>query len=468
MTTVRSSAAVLTATAVLCVTLAPAAVAGGDVPAGPPSAAPSANSPSHGTGASSANSPSLGAPAPTPSPAPPASVVIPPGLYGTTDPTYDGVWRQSLAMLGQFAAGVRPADRAVTWLKGQQCANGAFPSYRADPGTPCDAGTTLDSQATAAAVQALSTIGHQRPAMRKALNWLTSTQNTDGGWSRSPGAPSDAQSTSLVIGALTAAGVRPSSVKSSAHQSPYDALAGFSIPCDVTAGGGVRTAGGGAFAYQPDAKGKLTANAEATTAGVLAGIGKRMVVSPVRPGPAPACQKSLSPAPERAARNGAAYLAAALAETGHLDRTPAPGTAPDAPQPDPGSTADAVTALSAAGYGREASGALEWLKRNSAAWAQQNGPAAYARLILACHATDTDPRNFGGIDLVQRLNATGPTPKAKASKTSTELTATTASASSDGGGGMGGIWWIVALALAAGIGLGGRSLLNGVRKAPQL
>ena len=30
-------------------------------------------------------------------------------LYGTTDPTYDGVWRQSLAMLAQDTVGVKPA-----------------------------------------------------------------------------------------------------------------------------------------------------------------------------------------------------------------------------------------------------------------------------------------------------------------------------------------------------------------------
>ena len=64
----------------------------------------------------------------------------------------------------------------------------------------------IDSNSTAIAVQALSTIGRQRPVMQKSLSWLKSVQNKDGGWGYSPGSPSDANSTSLVIGALTVAG----------------------------------------------------------------------------------------------------------------------------------------------------------------------------------------------------------------------------------------------------------------------
>ncbi|MEV6420708.1 prenyltransferase/squalene oxidase repeat-containing protein [Streptomyces sp. NPDC051662] len=401
MTTVRRCAAALAASAVLCVALAPAAVAGGDVPAAPGS------------------SPSVD-PAPAPSPAQPAPVKIPPGLYGEKDPTYDGVWRQSLAMLGQFAAGVRPANQAVAWLKGQQCANGAFPAYRPDPATPCDTKTAVDSNATAAAVQALSTLGKQRPTIDKGIAWLRSVQNKDGGWSYTPGTPSDANSTSLVIGALTAAGVRPTSVLSPGGKNAYDALVGLSIPCATESG-----ADAGAFAYQPDPSGKLSANDDATAAAVLAGVGKRLVSGPVKAGPAPECVPAADLAPERAARNGAAYLASALAATGHLDLPPMPGADDSAPLPDIGNTAEAVLALTATGYGDQANRALEWLKQNSGAWAQENGPAAYAQLILAAHATDTDPRNFGGIDLVERLNATGPAPKAVAVPASPAAAAST-------------------------------------------
>ncbi|KIF74256.1 hypothetical protein QR77_10175 [Streptomyces sp. 150FB] len=411
MTTVRRCAAVFAATAVLCVAFVPAAAAGGDVPFVPGS-----------TPEPSPATPSLGGPSPTPSPAPPPSVVIPKGLYGTGDPEYDGVWRQSLAMLGQFAAGIRPANQAIAWLKAQQCANGAFPAYRAETRTPCDAQTAVDSNSTAAAVEALSTIGAQRPAMQKSLSWLKSVQNADGGWSYTPGTPSDANSTSLVIGALTVAGLRPSAMKSSAGKNAYDALVDFSLPCDVKTGaakaadggdaGGAPggAPGGGAFAYQPDKAGKLTANNDATAAAVLGGLGKRMVTAPVQAGPAPKCLPNKGRTPERAARNGAAYLADALAKTGHLDQPPLPGAASGKPLPDPGNTAAAVVALTSAGYGTKATGALAWLKQNAVPWAEQNGPAAYAQLILACHATDSDPHHFGGVDLVQRLNAQGPAP----------------------------------------------------------
>ncbi|MGW3140995.1 prenyltransferase/squalene oxidase repeat-containing protein, partial [Streptomyces sp. NPDC001139] len=76
-------------------------------------------------------------PAMAASPSPSAS--LPAGLYGTSDPTYDGVWRQSLALLAQRTVGVEPAGAAVAWLAGQQCGDGSFAAYRATAGTPCKA-----------------------------------------------------------------------------------------------------------------------------------------------------------------------------------------------------------------------------------------------------------------------------------------------------------------------------------------
>ncbi|WP_079125601.1 prenyltransferase/squalene oxidase repeat-containing protein [Streptomyces lushanensis] len=454
MTTVRRCAAALAATTLLGVALAPAAVAGGDVPAPHGTSGSSTGSPSGSStdpGASPSPAPAASAPAPSPAP-----VAIPPGLYGEKDPAHDGVWRQSLAMMGQFAAGVRPADQAVGWLKGQQCADGAFPAYRPDPAAPCDARTTGDSNATSAAVQALSTLGGQGPAMTKGVEWLRSVQNKDGGWGRLPGTPTDANSTSLVIGALTTFGVRPSSVRSSEGRNAYDALVAVSIPCDAGSG-----ADAGAFAYRPDTAGRLTADDDATAAAVIGGLGKRMMAWPVRDaGPAPSCVSTADPGPERAARNGAAYLASALAATGHLDQPPKPGAGTGAPLPDTGNTADAVVALTAAGYGDQASGALEWLKRNSGAWAQENGPAAYAQLIFAAHATGTDPRNFGGIDLVERLNATGPTPGPRAS-----VTAPAAAVVHGNSGRDQGMLWILGIGAIACAGMG--FLLNGRRRTPQ-
>lgn len=177
----------------------------------------------------------------TPSPTP--SVAIPAGLYGTADPTYDGVWRQSLALLAQDTAGVVPADRAVAWLTGQQCADGAFAAFRADPAKPCDAKLMVDTNSTAAAVQALTALGGHTAATGKAVTWLKSVQNADGGWGYNPGGASDANSTAVVTGALVAAGERPEQVVKGG-KSPYDALLTFALPCTGD--------GAGAFAYQPD------------------------------------------------------------------------------------------------------------------------------------------------------------------------------------------------------------------------
>ncbi|PZG94384.1 hypothetical protein C1I97_27785, partial [Streptomyces sp. NTH33] len=190
-----------------------------------------------------------------PSPAPSASPSLPPGLYGTNDPQYDGVWRQSLALLAQHTVGVRPAAKAVDWLAGQQCADGSFAPFRAEPGKACDAKAMVDTNGTAAAVQALAALGGHDAVTGKAVSWLKSVQNKDGGWPYTPGGPSDTNSTSIVIGALAAVGVKPESVVKDGR-SPYDALAGFALPCSAD--------GGGAFAYQPDKKGRLEANADAT------------------------------------------------------------------------------------------------------------------------------------------------------------------------------------------------------------
>ncbi|MFD7609592.1 prenyltransferase/squalene oxidase repeat-containing protein [Streptomyces sp. NPDC059828] len=395
-----------------------------------------------------------GAPAAIAAPSPAPAPVIPDGLYGTTDPTYDGVWRQSLAFLAQDVAKVVPSAEAVSWLAGQQCASGGFASFRADSAKPCDAKTMLDSNATAAALQALTALGGHKEQVAKGVDWLKSVQNADGGWGYNPGFPSDANSTGIVIGALAGADARPATMKSAKGKSPYDALVSFAIPCtDKT--------GGGAFAYQPDKSGKLVANGDATAAAVLGGLGRGLVVSPPKPGGAPKCVSTDPATPEQSARNGAAYLATALARTGHLNTAPMPGAADPAPQPDFGNTADAVVALSAAGHKDKAAASLTWLEKNSSAWAKAGGPAAYAQLILAANAYGADPRHFGSSDLVSLLNSTGPAP----ASTKAPAPAAEADEKEVVGGDNAGIWWIIGAGLAAGVGAG--FLISGRRKNKQ-
>lgn len=417
---VRRSAATLAVSAVLCVGAAPAALA--DVA--------------------------------TPSPAP----VIPSGLYGKNDPTYDGVWRQSFALLAQHTVGVKPAQQAVDWLVGQQCADGGFASFRADAAAACDAKTMLDTNATAMAVQALKTLGGQDAAVKKGAHWLKSVQNADGGWAYVPGSPTEASSTSVVISALSVAGEKPAEVKSKAGKSAYEGLLAFQLGCSAEP-----AADRGAFAYQPTADGKLPANADATAAAVLAGLGKGALVSSSSstdtPAAALACPATAGD-PAAAAQGAAGYLAQALKKDGHLTAL-TPGA--DQPTADTGNTADAVIALAAAGHKQSAAGALEWLKTNSAEWSKGN-PAGLATLILAAHAMGTDPKSFGDTDLVAALNATGPAPQSASAKASDQPAEKKDEKKEKDSGSN--VWWMILAGAAAGMGIG--IVLSGRRKRNQL
>ncbi|MFJ1592609.1 prenyltransferase/squalene oxidase repeat-containing protein [Kitasatospora albolonga] len=419
--TVRRSAAALATTAVLLGAAAPVAVA------------------------------PVAVAAPSPSP----SAELPPGLYGTTDPTYDGVWRQSLAFLAQKIEYVTPSAQAVDWLVGQQCDSGAFASYR-DASKPCDASTVMDTNATAAAVQALVELNQHREAADNGADWLKSVQNEDGGWGYNPGSPSDANSTAVVIGALARTGVPISEITTADGKTPYTALQSLAIPCGEK--------DGGAFAYQPGKKGELVANADASAAAVLGLMGRGMAVGDANAVKDPVCRKGDDLTAEESAQNGAHYLAETLAASPYLNQPPMPGAEDSAPQPDFGNTADAVVALAASGHKDKAAASVEWLEKNSKDWARQGGPAATAQLIFAAHATGADARSFGGVDLVKQLNATGPSPAATAVPSPTPTGAQPSSGTSSDDSGLG-LWWLVGLGLAFGAGIG--FLLSMRRKKQQ-
>lgn len=376
-----------------------------------------------------------------PSATPSASPAHPAGLYGTSDPTYDGVFRQSYALLAQHTVGVHPAASAIDWLTRQQCDNGAFAAFRADPGTRCDAKTQVDSNSTAAAVQALAGLGGHLPAVTKALHWLDGVQNDDGGWGYSPGLPSDANSTGIVIGALTAAGKRPADVHSAkGARSPYDALAKLALPC----------AKGGALGLRDAKSGKLAANADATAAGVLGGLGRGLVVAAGSASASPArakCRDDAAHSASGVATNGAAYLRSLLADTPYVKAA----LAGSEDQPDFGNTADAVVALVAAGQSDAAKKPVTWLTGHAADWAGETGPAGYAELIFAAHATGTDPRHFGKVDLVAALNDTGPAPQRATGAVGDDAMARPAGHS---GTDTTLIWSVVGACLVAGIGAG--------------
>ncbi|MFD6322691.1 prenyltransferase/squalene oxidase repeat-containing protein [Streptomyces sp. NPDC058442] len=369
----------------------------------------------------------------SPSPSP-SQQALPAALYGDGDPQYDGVWRQSLALLAQHTVGVEPPKSSVDWLAGQQCADGSFAPYRADTGTACDAKTMVDTNQTAAAVQALAALGGHDAVVGKAVDWLKSVQNKDGGWGYMAGGDSDANSTSVVIGALAATGEKPAEAVKDG-KSPHDALLKLALPCDD------KNDGAGAFAFQPGKKGELVADPDATAAGVAGSLGAGLVVEPGKGGSKDTgCKKADTP--EQAAANGAAHLVGVLAEDDHLVSA-LPGSED---QPDYGNTADAVVALAAQGATGQAAKSAAWLAENAADWAARSGPAAYAQLIFAAHATGTDPRAFGGTDLVKQLSATGPAAEKSSRTANDDKAGQDEKADSDSGSGL---WWTV---LAVGVG----------------
>ncbi|MET7936928.1 prenyltransferase/squalene oxidase repeat-containing protein [Streptomyces sp. NPDC005322] len=389
----------------------------------------------------------------------------PEGLYGAKDPKFDGVWRQSLALLAQDAVGVTPAKSAVDWLAGQQCADGGFGAYRADTAKACEPKKGEFTDATSAAVQALAAVGGQSDAVEKGIGWLKRNQNDDGGWGMNPGGPTDANSTSVAVGAFAAAVKDPSKITAEkGGKSPYDALLGLQLGCAAKAGER------GAFAYQPDKSGntgknaKLAANTLATVSAALAAQGKGFVFEPVgddtRKSPEPMdCEGGDGGAgtPEDAAEAALGHLSTALSEhDGHLMST-MPGAKN---QPDFGATADAVMALAAGKHSAAAGKPLQWLRRKNSgavAWAKGD-PGALGKLILAAYATGSDPRSFGGVDLVRQLNATGPKPEAVGGSGAESST----KAKKDDDGGMTNVWWFVGAGAAAGIGIG--FLLSGRKK----
>jgi hypothetical protein len=164
------------------------------------------------------------------------------GLYGAADPSFDGVFRQSLALLGLAAHGVSPPAAATTWLRGQQCAAGSAPAavggweaYRADPASPCgapDPGTFTgpDTNSTALAIQALVALGQTAPLDPR--EFLQATQDADGGFPFLAELGSDPNSTALVIQALVALGEDPDGW-ATAGGTPWSSLLSWQIGCDA-------------------------------------------------------------------------------------------------------------------------------------------------------------------------------------------------------------------------------------------
>jgi hypothetical protein len=190
------------------------------------------------------------------------------GLFGSQDPTYDGAYRQGLAVLALRAAGTGNQS-ALGWLRGQECPDGGWQGFRVSRLTPC---TSEDTNSTALAVEALAT---SHVSVGRGLAWLRSVQQLDGGWGYSSfDTQSDPDSTAVVIQALLAAGQDPTARRW--HRSggnPYSALDRFQLGC------GARASARGAY-YAPFA-GATKPNLLATEQAVPAAAGQAFPLRPV-------------------------------------------------------------------------------------------------------------------------------------------------------------------------------------------
>jgi hypothetical protein len=164
------------------------------------------------------------------------------GLFGAQDATYDGAYRQGLALAALAGAGVTsPAQvgLAESWLLGQQCPDGGWTSLVSTT-NPCSGNPAdfegPDTNSTALAIQGLSAQGVLgSAAAAEASTFIAKAEDSDGGWGYEPnakGAPgsTDPDSTALVIQSILALGQSPSAtafVKTGAN--PVSALLSFQL-----------------------------------------------------------------------------------------------------------------------------------------------------------------------------------------------------------------------------------------------
>ncbi len=324
----------------------------------------------------------------------PAHAAATTGLYGAADPSFDGVYRQSLAIIGLTSNGVKPSAAAITWLINQQCKDGSFQEFRADTTKPCDTvdaanGKGPDSNATSLALLALMSVDNTNLATNSVISsavnaadaaglWLAKNQHSDGGWAYYAGSPSDSSSTGLALAALgTQAPNRqqPNIVKGSKF------LASLITACGAT--------DGGALMYQKGSKPDGLSSAQ----GLYGLVGSVPVRSARKLGPAPKCAGNPT-------NKIASYLSSKLAANGSLASSFGDG-------PDYTATATAVIDLAAAGVAKTAvakgTNALKAAATTYATPTTGTNAAALGLLLSVSKATGANPKSFGGVNLISAL-----------------------------------------------------------------
>jgi hypothetical protein len=313
------------------------------------------------------------------------------GLFGSQDPTYDGVYRQSYALLGLAATGTRAPRVTIEWLLSQQCADGSFVAYRADLDVPCPAPdpaayTGPDTNSTSLAALALLEHGEARAA-RRAIDWLMRIQLPGGGWGYVEGSPADSNSTALSLEAIQAIpGTRTE------QRAATRWLARQIAPCTAPAGErfGIR--------YQPGA----LPDGIATSQGLLALTNAFPVRELAQRRALPQVSCDSREKPTNPALAVTRWIGSTInANSGSIPDPFTPGAS------DWNSTALGIVGMVASRTsGRATQLALTSLEANAQTYVNDgtaDRPAALGTLLLVTKATGSDATDFGGIDITMRL-----------------------------------------------------------------
>jgi hypothetical protein len=238
------------------------------------------------------------------------------GLYGVQDPTFDGAFRQSLALLALVAAGAGPGADPINWLKDQQCPDKGWQAYRADTTQPCQATDPAtfageDTNSTAIAEQAFDALGAV-PPQGDPLDFLKAAQNSDGGFGYLKGTATDANSTGLAIQAIVAGVEDPGAGRwTAAGGTPLTALLALQLGCDAA------EKDRGAFDFQAETP--LKANLLATVQAVPGAARQPLPLEPSTPADtepvacAPTTTTTTAPTTSTTIESGAVQAAAANA-----------------------------------------------------------------------------------------------------------------------------------------------------------
>jgi hypothetical protein len=163
------------------------------------------------------------------------------GLFGVQDPTFDGAFRQGLALAALKAARVSAKDprvvAGIAWLTRQQCKNGLWQAYR-KPKTSCPPAnpstfTGPDTNSTSLAVQGLAAWG-QRPNRQTVLTSLRAIQSSDGGFPfvAAKNQTSDPNSTALAIQTIIGEKGSPTDTRwKKGTANPLTALGAYQLEC---------------------------------------------------------------------------------------------------------------------------------------------------------------------------------------------------------------------------------------------